>query len=206
MSEEGLTKELASQFTEDELVAKFEGLSAQRQSIKGVARKGGVISAFVIGLIWARENVKHDEWGSAIAKVSAATISAALLNRALYARDKTAAKIMEDNAGRFGKWFQGVARTNKFINRLSDLGMVSVAGTLGLSGGGELPSIPFDIIYDVDMDDPDTWKFPNQSLLDYGFNVWYRQKPTAAYPEAQGGNVYLGTIYGVAVPILYGVI
>lgn len=206
MSEEGLTRELASRFTEEELIAKFEGLSAQRQSIKGVARKGGVASAFVVGLIWARENIKHDEWGTAIAKVSAATISAALLNRVLYARDKSAAKIMADNAGRFGKWFQGVARTNKLINRLTDVGMVSVVAQIGLSGGGEYPSIPFDVIYDVDIDDPKTWRPPNQSLLDYGFNVWYRQKATAAYPEAASGNVYLGTVYGVPIPVLYGLI
>jgi hypothetical protein len=206
MSEEQLTRELASRFTEEQLAAQFKGLAAERQAIKGVARRGSLIAALVIGLIWARENVKHDEWDKAIAKVSATTISAALINRALYARDKTAAQIMERNAGRFGKWFQGVARTNRFVNRLSELGMVSIAGTLGLSGGGEFPSIPWDIIYEVDIDDPSTWKLPSQRLLDYGFNIWYVQKPTAAHPEAQAANMCLGTIYGTPIPILYGVI
>jgi hypothetical protein len=37
----------------------------QRQAFKGAARKGGLIAAFVIGLIWARENVKNDDWGTA---------------------------------------------------------------------------------------------------------------------------------------------
>src|SRR5689334_7221213 len=47
MSEEQLTKELASRYTEDQLVAQFEGLAAQRQAIKGVAPKGSLIAAFV---------------------------------------------------------------------------------------------------------------------------------------------------------------
>lgn len=206
MSEQQLTKELARQFTESELIAKFTGLAEQRQAIKCVTRKGGLIAALVIGLIWARENVKKDDWGAAIAKISATTIGATLVNRALYARDKTAVEIMERNAGRFGKWFQGVARTNRFINRLSEFGMVSIVATLSLSGGGEYPSIPFDIIYDVDIDDPGTWKIPNQKLLDYGFNIWYRQKATAAHPEARAGNSYLGTVYGCPVPIVFGLI
>jgi len=84
--------------------------------------------------------------------------------------------------------------------------MISIAATVWLSGGGEFPSIPFDIIYDADIDDPSTWRSPSQQLLDYGFNIWYRQKPTAEHPEAQAGNMYLGTIYGSAIPIVYGLI
>ncbi len=206
MPEEALTRELASRFTEDQLAAQFKGLAAERQAIKEMARRGSLIAALVIGLIWARENIKHDEWDKAIAKVSASTISAALINRALYARDRTAAQIMERNAGRFGKWFQGVARTNRFVNRLSELGMVSIVATLGLSGGGELPSIPWDVIYDVDIDDPRTWTPPSQRLLDYGFNIWYRQKPTAAHPEAEGRNMFLATVYGSPVPLVYGIV
>lgn len=206
MSEQQLTRELASRFTEDQLAVQFKGLAAERQALKDAARSRSLVAALVIGLIWARENVENNEWDKAIAKVSATTVSTVLINRALYARDKAAAQIMERNAGRFGKWFQGVARTNRFVNRLSDLGIVSIAATLGLSGGGEFPSIPFDIIYDVDIDDPSTWRSPSQHLLDYGFNIWYRQKPTAAHPEAQAGNMYLGTFYGNPIPILFGVI
>jgi hypothetical protein len=206
MSEEQLTKELASRFTEEQLMAKFGGVAAQRQAIKGMARKGGLIAAFVLGLIWARENVKHGDWGVAIAKVSATTISAALLNSALYARDKAAAQITARNAGRFGKWFQGAARTNRVVNRLSELGVISVIATLSLSGGGEFPSIPWDIIYDIDIDNPSTWRPPSQRLLDYGFNIWYRQKATAAYPEAREGTMYLGTVYGAVIPIFWGLL
>jgi hypothetical protein len=206
MSEADLTVYLSSHFTEAQLAAKFEGLSAQRVAFKTMARRGAMLAAFAIGLIWARENVEHDEWEKAIAKIGGTTISAIVVNRLLYARDKAAAEIMERNALRFGKWFQGVARTNRILNRLLGVGMVSTAGAVGLSGGGEYPSIPFDIIYECDIDDPKTWLAPSQHMLDFGFTIWYRQKPTAAYPEARAGNMYLGTVYGSPVPILYGLI
>jgi hypothetical protein len=206
MSEQELTVFLKTNYPEEKLVQDFAGLAAEREALKGLARKGGVIAAFVVGLIWARENVKNNEWDKAIAKLALPTLSAVLINRLLYARDPVAAQIMERNAGRFGKWFQGAARTNPFVNRLSELGMISLAATIGLSGGGEYPSIPFDLIHLVDIDDATTWSKPNQHLLDFGFNIWYQQKPTAAHPEAAEANVYLGTIYGSSIPIVYGVI
>jgi hypothetical protein len=68
-----------------------------------------------------------------------------------------------------------------------------------MSGGYGGPNIPFDLIVEVDLDDPSTWHEPDQTLLDLGFNLWYRQKCTTAHPEACGATpIYLGKVEGSA--------
>ena len=62
-----------------------------------------------------------------------------------------------------------------------------------MSGGGGGLNIPFDIIYNVDIDDPSTWNEPSQTMLDLGFNIWYQQMPTPRRPEP---NLYLGKVEG----------
>jgi hypothetical protein len=196
MSEHELTRLLSSQFSEEQLVRQFLDRYPERVAVKARFRKLNIITAMVIGLFWARENVERGDWSGAIGKFSGVTLSAVVLNRLLYARDPSAAAIMSAKAGRFGAWFQGLARANQFVTRWVRLGLIADIAEMGLSGGGEYPSIPWDIIFDVDIDDPLTWREPPPALINLGFNVWYRQACTTAIPEACGGNLFLGRAEG----------
>ena len=122
------------------------------------------------------------------------------LNKLLYARDKSAEELMAAKAGEYGRWFQGAARTNEFVNFFTRrVGKALLLWDLKdylMSGGGGGPNIPFDIIETVDINDPTTWKPPNQTLLDWGLNLWYRQACTDATPEACGMDLYLGKVEG----------
>jgi hypothetical protein len=197
MSEEQLTAYLSKHYTEKQVEAMFLEASAGRTAIKTQFRRANVIGAFVIGLIWARDNIAEGEWGKAIVKVSETTVAAWMVNRLLYARDPAAAALMAKAPGRFGKWLQGAARGNRLVNFLArDVArglLIWDLKDLLMSGGGGGPNIPFDIIYNVDIDDPSTWNEPSQTMLDLGFNIWYRQMPTPRRPQP---NLYLGKVEG----------
>jgi hypothetical protein len=200
MTQSELTAFLASQYTEEQLKTMYLEKYAARMDIKSRFRKLNIISALVTGLIWARENIAEGEWGVAAGKVAAAGATAYVFNKLLYARDKTAAEIMAAKGAEYGRWFQGAARSNRFVNFLTR----NVAKGLLIwdlkdflmSGGGGGPNIPFDIIETVDINDPSTWEPPNQTLLNMGFNIWYRQACTEATPEACGPDLYLGKVEG----------
>jgi hypothetical protein len=160
---------------------------AERMSIKVSFRRLNVIGAMLIGLIWARENIQQGNWALALAKVGASGAAAVAVNRALYARDATAEALMLKKGSDFGAWFKGAARANFRVNLLVRFMVIADIAKMSLSGGGEYPSIPFDIIYDVDVNDETTWRPPSETLLALGFNVWYRQKDT---------NIYLGYVEG----------
>lgn len=196
MSEVELTRLLASTFTEEELKRQFLELYPERVAIKARFRKYNIIAAMVVGLFWARENVEQGDWSTAIAKFGGVTLTAVVLNKLLYARDASSAAILTAKAGRFGAWFQGVARANAFVNRWVRLGLIADIAEMSLSGGGQYPSIPWDIIYDIDIEDPSTWQEPSSTLLNLGFNIWYRQACTPTIPEACGGNLFLGRVEG----------
>jgi hypothetical protein len=197
MSEEQLTAYLSQHYTELELEKKYLEAYAERTAIKSQFRTRNVIGAFVIGLIWARDNFAEGEWEKGIIKVSETTVAAWLVNRALYARDRAAATIMAAAPGRFGKWFQGATRSNKVVSFLArDVSRALLLWDLKdllMSGGGGGPNIPFDIIYEVDIDDPSTWDKPSQTMLDLGFDIWYRQKQTPRRPDP---DLYLGKVEG----------
>jgi hypothetical protein len=203
MKEEELTALLSSKFSETQLKEMFLEKYVARVSIKARFRKVSIVTALVIGLLWARDNLEDGEWDKAAAKVAGTGLAAYVFNKLLYLRDPAAEAIMKRSVGRFGKWFQGAARTNKWVNFLArDLGQILLIWDLKdlfMSGGYEGPNIPFDLIIDVDIDNPTTWVEPDQTLLDFGFNIWYRQKCTDAHREACGGNTYLGKIEGSAV-------
>ena len=197
MSEEQLTAYLSKHYSELQLEKMYLEVYAERTAVKSQFRTRNVIGAFVIGLIWARDNFREGEWGKGLIKVSETTVTAWLVNRALYARDSAAATIMAGAPGRFGKWFQGAARTNRVVNFLArDVSRGLLLWDLKdllMSGGGGGPNIPFDIIYEVDIDDPSTWDEPSQTMLDLGFDIWYRQKQTPRRPDP---DVYLGKVEG----------
>jgi hypothetical protein len=197
MSEAELTEYLSKNFTEKELEEKFLATYAERTAIKAKYRGGNVIAAFVVGLIWARSNFAEGQWKEGIAKVTETTVASWLINRMLYARDPAAEAIMARAPLEFGRWFQGAARTNKFVNFLArDVARGLLIWDLKdflMSGGGGGPNIPGDIIYVIDIDDPSTWEEPSQILLDLGFDIWYRQKEKPTRPAT---NMYLGKVEG----------
>jgi len=182
--------------SEEVIQKEFLTVSAARTGIKTAFRRVSVISALVVGLIWARENIAEGEWDKAAAKLAASGGVAWAFNKLLYARDLPAKDIIARKAGNFGKWFQGAARTNKFVNFLTQRVGTALflwdVKNLFMSGGYGGPNIPFDIVYIVDIADPATWTPPNQTLLDLGFDIWYRQKPTKEHPE----ETYLGKVEG----------
>lgn len=197
MSQAELTNYLSTHFTQEQLEERFLATYAQRTAIKGRFRTGNVIAAFVIGLWWARDNLAEGQWKEAMTKVTETTMASWLVNRALYARDPAAAEIMARAPLEFGRWFKGAARTNKFVNFLardvSEALLIWDVKDIFMSGGYDGPNIPFDLIVEVDIDDPSTWQEPSQTLLDLGFNIWYRQKMTPTRPQY---NVYLGKVEG----------
>jgi hypothetical protein len=107
---------------------------------------------------------------------------------------------MAAKGAEYGRWFQGAARSNKYVDfisrRLAKALLIWDMKDLLMSGGGGGPNIPFDLIETVDINDPATWTEPNQTLLDLGFNIWYRQACTDAVPEACGPDLYVGKIEG----------
>ena len=199
MSESQLTDYLSENFTEAELEERFLRKYDRRQAIKDRVRKRNIVAALVVGVVWAQENIQEGEWGRATAKVTLAGLAGWAVNRLLYARDKSARSLMAAKGAAFGRWFQGAARTNRYVNLLARAG-----GWLALlefrqafmSGGYGGPNIPFDLIVEIDIDDPSTWTEPNQTLLDMGFNVWYQQACTPDLPEACGEPLYVGVVYG----------
>jgi hypothetical protein len=80
MSEAQLTSFLTEKYTEEELHAMFVEKYAERAAIKSSFRKFNIISALVIGLIWARETIKEGEWGTAAAKVGGMGMAAYVFN------------------------------------------------------------------------------------------------------------------------------
>ncbi|WP_164200552.1 hypothetical protein [[Micrococcus luteus] ATCC 49442] len=206
MSQAELTAFLTRTYSEPQIRAMFLETYARRNVVKATFRTASVISALVLGFVWAQDNIADGEWDVAAAKVSGATLTAWLFNRLLYARDPAAQALMARAPGAFGRWFQSAAKSNRAVNFLArDLNRAlliwSVKDVL-MSGGGEGPSIPFDVIYDVDVDDESTWHEPDQVLLDLGFNIWYRQVPTGRWPQAAAGHLYLGKVEGSATTAL----
>lgn len=203
MSEESLTKFLSDHYTEAEIRQKFLEAYTERSAIKATFRKANIVAALVIGLVWARENIRHGEWAEAAAKVTGPLFAAFVLKRLLAMRDPTMAEIMARRAGLFGRWLQGAARSNKFVSFLAkDLArglLIWDLRTIFMSGGYGGPNIPFDLITEIDIDDPRTWHEPDQTLLDFGFSIWFQQKCTPNHPEACGTPVYLGRVEGSAV-------
>ncbi len=200
MSEADLTAFLRERFTEAELRGRYLEVYAQRQGIKSTFRGISVVTALVIGLVWARKNLQQRDWGVAALKVGGSTAAAYAFNKLLYARDQTALELMESKIGNFGRWFQGAARTNKVVNfftrRLGPALLIWDLKDVFMSGGYGGPNIPFDIIDEIDIDDPSTWHKPPQAWLDLGGNVWYQQRCTTAHPEACGTQIYLGKVEG----------
>lgn len=196
MSESELTAYLSNRYSQSDLGQMFLMRYEDRQLIKGGFRKVTLVTALVIALIWARENIRQGEWGEAAAKVLGSFAGSLAFNKILYARDLSAKALMESKGDRFGRWFKGVARTSRFVNMLVRMNVIADIAAISLSGGGEYPSIPWDIIFEIDIDDEATWRAPPDNLLSLGFNIWYRQKSTAAHPEAAAGNVYIGYVEG----------
>lgn len=187
ISDRELTKFLASRYREEDLRQMFLMRSDIRVEIKTRFRNASIFAALIIGLIWARENIADGDWDVATAKIGGMGAGSFVANRLLYSRDPVPEAIMTKNPGNFGKWFKGAARSNRFVNSAVEFQMLLLVAEASMSGAGEYPSIPWDIVYEIDVEDESTWQSPNQNLLDLGFNIWYRQK---------GTNIYLGHIYG----------
>jgi hypothetical protein len=206
MSQAELTAFLTRTYAEPQIRVMFLETYVRRNAVKATFRTASVISALVLGVVWAQENIADGEWDIAAAKVGGSTLTAWLFNRLLYARDPAAQALMARAPGEFGRWFQSAAKSNRAVNFLArDLNRALLIWSLKdvlMSGGGEGPSIPFDIIYDVDVDDESTWREPDQVLLDLGFNIWYRQVPTERWPQAAAGHLYLGKVEGSATTAL----
>lgn len=204
MSERELTLHVSSRFTEAELKEKFLAKSAERTAIKARFRGYNIVMALVVGLIWARENVAEGDWTAAVAKVGAAGLGAWALNKLLYARDIAPTSIMARRSGNFGRWFQGVARSNwKVSSLVRGLGWIELGSLLSSSGGD--PSVPRwpDVIYDVDLDKEEaSWPRPSESFRRAGINQWYRIKGTNFYLAKVEGDL-LGTVSDILVPPAY---
>lgn len=195
-----LTALLAQKYSEQELKTMFLAKYGERIDIKVRFRKLNIISALVTGLIWARENIKEGDWGLAASKVAGAGITAYAFNQLLYARDKSVVEIMAAKSKDYGRWFKGAARSNAVVDFLSRrLAPGLLAWSLKdifMSGGTDRPNIPFDIIQTIDINDPSTWEPPNHTLLDLGFNLWYRQACTPEFPDACGPDLFLSKVEG----------
>jgi hypothetical protein len=207
MSEVELTQLLRSRFSETQLQEMFLAKHANRDALKTLFRKASVVAAIVLGLLWARENILDGDWDKAIAKVGTSGLTAYAVSKFASTFDRAATRIMAEKAGQFGRWFQGAARTNRYVNFLTHpvgkaLALWDLKDAL-MSGGYGGPNIPFDFIVEIDIDDPSTWKEPDAgdlALLDVGFNLWYKQKRTPAHPGDSA--IYLGKIEGSVFRIL----
>ncbi|MFL5899996.1 MAG: DUF4157 domain-containing protein, partial [Solirubrobacterales bacterium] len=197
MSEQQLTEFLTSHFSEQELRARYLDVWAERTAVKAKFRRYNVVTALVLGLLWARHDLAEGDFLSAAGKVGLSVGFTLGVNQLLYARDLSAEALMASKASRFGAWFQGAARTNRAVNFLARGMLPMLILDLPLrSGAGEYPEIPFDIITEVDLDDPTTWSPPSETALNLGFNWWYRQRPNPNYPRSIGGNMYLAKVEG----------
>lgn len=199
MTESELTALLKSKFTEKQLTELFLKKSAIRNQIKIRARNFSMIAAVAIALIWCREDLDSGEFLNAGLKFSATVGGTYLMNMYFYSRDKSALEIMKHNGRRFGKWFQGCARTNKIVNifttRITPALLAwDLRGWL-MSGGYSGPNIPFDLISYIDIFDKSTWKSPPQRCLDLGLDFFYYQKSTARWPVGHQ-TVCLGIVRG----------
>jgi hypothetical protein len=199
MSEAELTKHLASKYSTQELEALFSKKSELRQLLKNRARNLSLFAAVAVGLVWAKEDLDRGDYGVAGLKFSGTIGGAYVLNRYFYGRDKEAAQIMARNMGNFGKWFQGVARTNPFVNVLARRVMPAMLiwdlRTVLMSGGIDGPNIPFDFVIHIDIFDRSTWRDPPETMLDLGMDFFYYQKPTSQWPVGHQQEC-LGVIRG----------
>ena len=200
MSEEQLTKYLSETFTEKQLESMFSKQSELRQLLKNRARNFTLIAAVVVALIWCKKDLDEGNYFGAGVKFSATVGGACALNYYFYGRDKTAVEIMARRMGNYGRWFQGVARTNPFVNFLARrlmpaLLMWDLRGILMSSGSMDGPNIPFDFIIEIDLFDKSTWRAPPSTGLDFGLDFFYYQKRTQRWPVGYQ-EVCLGVIRG----------
>jgi hypothetical protein len=68
---------------------------------------------------------------------------------------------MAKKMGNYGRWFQGVARTNPYVNYLTRrlkpaLLVWDLKGLIMSSGSMDGPNIPFDFIEEIDIFDKST--------------------------------------------------
>ena len=199
MSQAELTALLARTYTEEQIRERFLAAYLERTAVKSRFRTASVVSAVVLGLLWAQDNLQEGDWAGAAAKVGGSGIAAWLFNRLLYARDPSVAALMARAPAAYGRWFQSAAKSNRFVNFVvRDVNravlMWEVKGVLMSGGSG--PNFPGDVILDVDMDDESTWRPPPQLLLDFGFDIYYRQIATERWPQAAAGTMYLGMVEG----------
>ncbi len=201
MKQEQLTKILSEKFSEKELRTMFFDKYEARAAVKARFRKYNLVAAIAIGLIWAKDNIAEGEWDTAAAKVGGSGVAAYAFNKLLYARDLSAEAIMKRKGKEFGRWFQRAAGTSKgfnfLIRRVGAALLIWDLKDLLMSGGMGGPNIPFDLIVEIDIDDPGTWSEPNQTLLNLGFNIWYEQKCTEKRKEACTATpLYLAKVEG----------
>jgi len=179
MSEKQLTAELAK-LGEERITKMFMEKSELRQALKNRARSFSMIAACVVALIWIRDDLDQGRYGVAAAKFSATIGGAYALNRYFYGRDKSAVQIMAKHMGNYGRWLQGVARTNRWVNflavRLNAVLLLWSVRGLFMSGGLDGPNIPFDFIIPIDLSDKSTWRAPPQWALDLGCDFFYYLK------------------------------
>lgn len=199
MEEKALTEMLKKKFSESQLESMFLKKSELRQVLKNRARNFGLISAVAIALIWCRDDFDTGAYLNMGLKFSTTVGGALILNWYFKGRDKSATTIMKRNMGRFGKWFQGCARTNKAINflarRLAPALLIWDLRGLLMSGGLNGPNIPFDFIVEVDMFDHTTWTNPPRVGLNAGLDYYYFQKHS---PQLKIGRqqLCLGVVRG----------
>ncbi len=202
MTDAQLTKYLGSRFTDAELRTMFLEKYTARASVKAQFRRANILAALAIGLIWARENIEEGEWETAAWKIGGSGATAYAFNKLLLARDPAAKAIMRSKGLEYGRWFKGVARGNKFVNFLTRRALPALLlwdlKDVLMSGGYGGPNIPFDLITEIDIDDPSTWHPPDPTLLDLGFNIWYRQKCTPLRLDACKQDVYVSMVEGSA--------
>ncbi len=203
MSQDQLTKLLGEKFSEKELRTMFLDKYEARAAVKARFRKYNIVAALAIGLIWAKDNIAEGDWATAAAKVGGTGVAAYAFNKLLYSRDLPAKAIMQLKGKEFGRWFQGVGRTSKkfnfLIRRVGPALLIWDLKDILMSGGMGGPNIPFDLIVKIDIDDPSTWIEPNQTLLDFGFNIWYEQICTPIRKEACTATpLYLAKVEGSA--------
>jgi hypothetical protein len=201
MTEAELTAWLSARFTEPELMAMFEEKSLLRQALKTRPRSFSLLAAVAVALIWCRDDLDKGAYWTAGAKFTGTVGGAYALNRYFYGRDKAATELMAEKMGNYGRWFQGVARGNRFVNfltrRLTSFLLIWQLKDIFMSGGLDGPNIPFDFVIEIDLFDKATWqhKEPPSLGLDLGMNFFYYQMPT---PEWRVGyqQICLGVVRG----------
>jgi hypothetical protein len=186
MEERQLTAYLSQKLSKVQIEQLFAKKSELRLLLKKRARNFSIFAAVAIALIWCRDDLESGRYGQAGMKFTATVGGALALNYYFYRRDKTAAQIMSKNMGNFGKWFQGVARTNRFVNfllrRVAPALLIWDMRGIIMSGGMDGPNIPFDFIIEIDIFDRATWRKPPDVMLDFGMDFFYYQKPTKQWP------------------------